>query len=111
MRDGYLGKIRAAWQGRIQHPWKIDGQIGGEAGGERTRRRVFRAAPSLPGGWIHGEGIGKRIQAVRKFRPRFRRGRRKQHAAARAVAGEWRTRVFLDRRLQGGVEMGSVCKS
>ena len=30
------------------------GQIGGEADGEHTRRRVSRAAPPLPGGRIQG---------------------------------------------------------
>jgi len=72
-----LKQLRKLGQGVTVCGWKI----GGEADGEHTRRRVFRAAPSLPGGRIHGlDGIKIRIQAVIRCGPSFRRGRRIQHA-------------------------------
>ncbi len=67
--------------------WRADTGVT-ESGGQSVGRRgayaprVFRAAPSLPGGWIQGSvTIGDQgSEPTRSFLPRFRRGRRKQQA-------------------------------
>jgi hypothetical protein len=75
------GDVLAAAQSLLGSLWKCWAEGRGEAAGDHTRRRVSRAAPPLPGGGIQGaDGNNPKDEAVRGFRPSFRRGRRKQHA-------------------------------
>ena len=63
-----------------------DGQFGVGWGGEHTRLRVFRAAPRCPAaGFTVYSALGCGVGAARRFKPSFRRGRRKRHAKARVV--------------------------
>ena len=62
------------------------GQSVGNCEGENTRPRVFRAAPTLPGGWKQGSVLRWDLTSSHPAVPAgFRRGRRKRHAMARAL--------------------------
>ncbi len=61
-----------------------------KAGGERTRHRVHRAAPTLPGGRKEGTAptsTGK-FRTIWRFGLQFWLGRRNQHAVARALPSD-----------------------